>query len=360
MECFHQIINHDSRKKLPIEKGSLDLIVTSPPYPMIEMWDESFSNQNKNIRSALKKGEGNTAFELMHFELNKVWKNIHQLVKEGGIVCINIGDATRTINGNFKLYSNHSKIISDFLKLGFSNLPNIIWRKQTNAPNKFLGSGMLAPGAYVTLEHEYILIFRKGRKREFNTKQEKENRNLSSYFWEERNIWFSDVWDFKGTSQKMNNGVRKRSGAFPFELAYRLINMFSVKGDTVFDPFLGLGTTTFASIASQRNSVGVELENGLVDEVHNNLNGKLVDELNDYLRKRIEKHLDFIETMKSKKGKDYFKYTNKNFDFPVMTKQELNLLINYVKQITKSKNKLISEYYNEPLLDSQVKLNITE
>ena len=62
------------------------------------------------------------------------------------------------------------------LSLGFSALPAIIWRKQTNAPNKFMGSGMLPAGAYVTLEHEYILIFRKGAKREFSSPADKANR----------------------------------------------------------------------------------------------------------------------------------------------------------------------------------------
>jgi DNA modification methylase len=90
------------------------------------------------------------------------------------------------------------------LKLGFTNLPNILWRKQTNAPNKFMGSGMMPPGAYVTLEHEHILIFRNGGKRQFNSQKEKTNRRQSAFFWEERNQWFSDVWmDLKGARQKI-------------------------------------------------------------------------------------------------------------------------------------------------------------
>ena len=85
---------------------------------------------------------------------------------------------------------------------------------------------MLPAGAYVTLEHEYVLIFRKGAKREFKTEAEKKKRRESALFWEERNIWYSDVWtDIKGTEQALPNAVsRQRSAAFPFNLAYRLIN----------------------------------------------------------------------------------------------------------------------------------------
>ena len=87
-------------------------------------------------------------------------------MKNGGIACINIGDATRTLNDVFCLYQNHTRIASSMLRIGFLSLPCILWRKQTNAPNKFMGSGMMPPGAYVTLEHEYVLILRKGNKKE--------------------------------------------------------------------------------------------------------------------------------------------------------------------------------------------------
>ena len=129
---------------------SIDLVVTSPPYPMIEMWDQIFTSQNEKIGRALNKKDGPTAFELMHQELDKVWDELYRVLKVGGIACINIGDATRTINSHFALYTNHSRIQTYMQKLGFSALPAILWRKQTNAPNKFMGSGMMPPGAYVT------------------------------------------------------------------------------------------------------------------------------------------------------------------------------------------------------------------
>lgn len=352
MSNFHKLIHGDSRTIInQIPKESIDLVVTSPPYPMIEMWDESFVAQNHLIKKALNNGNGNLASELMHMELNKVWKNLKRIVKPGGIICINIGDATRTIEKEFRLYSNHTKITEQFVKLGFNNLPNILWRKQTNSPNKFMGSGMLPPCAYVTLEHEYILIFRKGKKREFNSVEEKGNRNQSAFFWEERNSWFSDIWDLKGISQKMSNGVRNRSGAFPFELAYRLINMFSVKGDIIYDPFLGLGTTTFACIASSRNSIGVEIEEKLIKDIMDKSLNILKKEINIFIEYRIRKHLDFVEMKEREQGKEYFKYRNSIYGFPVMTKQEIKALINFIKNINLTSEGFTSEYFEEPLLE---------
>lgn len=232
----HSIYIGASQHMTFTEDNSIDLVVTSPPYPMIEMWDDVMSSQNHRISDNLEE-KPEEAFELMHQELDKVWKECFRVLKIGGFLCINIGDATRTIKGNFTLYNNHSRISKACVDLGFVGLPNIIWRKQTNAPNKFMGSGMLPCGAYVTLEHEWILIFRKGGKREFKKADAKLSRMKSSFFWEERNVWFSDIWDVKGTKQKMRkDSSRERSAAYPFEVPYRLINMFSQKGDMVLDP----------------------------------------------------------------------------------------------------------------------------
>jgi len=193
MQTIHKVIFNNANNMKDIPSESVDLVITSPPYPMIEMWDKQFSSLNHEIKDALDKENGTEAFNLMHEELNKTWKEVYRVLKIGGFVCINIGDATRKIGNSFQLFSNHSRIIHNFQQLDFSVMPSIIWRKQTNKPNKFMGSGMLPSGAYVTLEHEHILIFRKGNNRKFDNAQ-KSLRQNSSYFWEERNIWFSDIW----------------------------------------------------------------------------------------------------------------------------------------------------------------------
>ncbi len=333
----HKIHWGNASNMQAIPSNSVDLMVTSPPYPMIQMWDEIFAQQQEGIQEALEERDGPTSFELMHQLLDKVWAEVYRVLKIGGVACINIGDATRTIDKHFRLYTNHARILQYCISLGFSNLPTILWRKQTNAPNKFMGSGMLPPGAYVTLEHEYILILRKGNKRNFKTAAEKLNRSESAYFWEERNVWFSDIWDLKGVKQRINQSkTRDRSAAFPFELAYRLINMFSVKGDTVLDPFLGTATTSLAAIASKRNSIGYEIDPLLEDLISEQiLDKQLPASCRDYLQKRIAKHLDFVEKRKVLKGENAFKYESIHYDFPVITRQEVKILLEELENVQK-------------------------
>ncbi len=331
METRHRLVFSDARNMDGISDESIDLVVTSPPYPMIQMWDRLFSLLSPNVNARLDDEDGNAAFEAMHIELDKVWRELHRVLKPGSFACINIGDATRTIGGRFQLYPNHARLVSAFRLIGFDTLPVILWRKQTNAPNKFMGSGTLPSGAYVTLEHEYILVFRKGAKRDFDSASEKEARMHSSFFWEERNKWFSDVWDFKGTSQGLNHAeLRSRSAAFPIELAYRLINMYSLYGDTVLDPFMGTGTTALAAIACARNSIGVELDKEFCSHILHQEKAFLKT-ANEILSARILSHNAFVEARRSSNGD--LKYVNNSHGFPVMTRQEVGIVLRRIAQI---------------------------
>lgn len=348
MKTTHKIYWQNANSLYQIDDSSIDLVVTSPPYPMVAMWDEIFVSQNKSIKSHFDKGKEADAFEEMHKLLDKVWDEIYRVTKPGGIVCINIGDATRTINNNFQLFSNHARIINHCLQTGFQNLPNIIWRKTTNAPNKFMGSGMLPTGAYVTLEHEYILVFRKGTKRLFKTDIEKQLRNESSYFWEERNQWFSDVWHLAGTGQTIKNSpTRDRSGAFPFELAYRLINMYSVKNDVILDPFMGTGTSMLAAICARRNSIGCEIDKKMIEVIKGRIDIFYAANLNAIITNRIKSHKEFIKERIDTKGKDSVKYHNYNHNCPVMTKQERGIFINAIKSINFDNNSVFEAEYHE-------------
>ncbi len=331
----HSIYIHASQHMVHTEDNCVDLVVTSPPYPMIEMWDDIMSSQNHRITDNLEENP-EVAFELMHQELDTVWRECFRVLKVGGFLCINIGDATRTIKGNFTLYNNHSRISKACIDIGFVGLPNIIWRKQTNAPNKFMGSGMLPCGAYVTLEHEWILIFRKGGKREFKKADAKLSRMKSSFFWEERNVWFSDIWDIKGTKQKMQkNSSRERSAAYPFEVPYRLINMFSQKGDIVLDPFLGTGTTMQAAMLLGRNSCGYEIDSKFENIIREGIDKLDIDMCNNLIKSRFDAHKNFIANRKSS-GKE-IKHFNETLNCEVMTSQEKEIELNYLESISEDK-----------------------
>lgn len=302
----HILYNQDS-SRMNIASDSIQLIITSPMYPMIAMWD--------NIFGIDIDFDPYGAFNNQHQILAQVWQECIRVLQPGGFICINVGDAVRTINKTFALYANHAKVIEFFVSHGFVQFPGIIWKKPTNAPNKFMGSGCLPPHAYVTLEHEHILILKKPGKRVIEPLRRRE----SAYFWEERNQWFSDLWEIKGEKQTEDG---RRTAAFPFEIPYRLINMFSVQDDWVLDPFMGTGTTNIAALVSKRNSIGYDTDKEAVESAMRRIERPdLPAFVNNRTLKRIHDHEGFIRDREIM-GKEIKGGTHQEYGFKCTSKQE--------------------------------------
>lgn len=333
----HRLINDNSENMKELKNNSIQLIVTSPPYPMISMWDVCFDDW-VNQDTKLQGDSFKSTFEKYHMCLDRVWQECDRVLQDGCFACINIGDAVRTVEDNFQLYSNHTRITEWFINHNYFVLPPIIWHKPTNSPNKFMGSGMYPAGAYVTLEHEYILIFRKGGKRVF-TEEEKLKRQQSAYFYEERNEWFSDIWNIRGTSQKLLNGQsnRERNASYPFEIPYRLISMYSIQNDTILDPFCGLGTTNQASLVLCRNSIGYDIDNKIINTAKSEL---LNYQLRGYciIIDRLDKHKEYAKDDTS------LNYHNEFYDFAVKTKQEVKIQYPLPFMIKKLNDCVVCEY----------------
>jgi modification methylase len=241
----------DARHLRGVADGSIHLVVTSPPYPKLPQWDSLFH--------AL----GADDYPAMLRVLAAAWRECFRVLVPGGILAINIGDALRTEDGRFRLWPNHAETLRAASRIGFRPLPYLLWKKPTNRPNAFLGSGFLPPNAYVTLDCEFILLFRKGDLRRFPAKDPA--RAGSRFSRAERDLWFSQVWsDVRGIPQRTADG---RSAAFPTAVPERLVRMFSIVGDTVLDPFAGTGTTLWAAARLGRHAVGVEWDPAVYAEL---------------------------------------------------------------------------------------------
>jgi modification methylase len=242
-----RVIEGDARAMPGVDPRSVHLVVTSPPYPMIPQWDALFERL------------GATDYDAMHGLLGEVWGRCREVLVPGGLLAVNVGDALRSRDGEFRLWPNHARITETCEALGFRSLPYLLWKKPTNRPNAFLGSGFSPPNAYVTLDCEFILLFRNGGLRRFPAGDAV--RAASRYSRAERDVWFSQVWgDVRGARQGASSG---RTGAFPPEIPARLIRMFSCAGETVLDPFAGTGTTLWEAARLGRSAVGIEIEPAL-------------------------------------------------------------------------------------------------
>ncbi len=243
----HHLIQGDTRSLSFIEDESVHLVVTSPPYWSLKKYNEHPAQL------------GHIA-DYEHFlsELSKVWKEVYRVLVPGGrLVCV-VGDVclSRREHGRHLVMPLHADTTVICRKLGFDNLNPIIWHKISNATfeandgTKFLGKPY-EPNAIIKNDIEFLLMQRKpgGYRR-----PTQEQRRLSMIDKNDYAAWFRQFWNITGAS------TRNHPAPFPFELAYRLVRMFSFWGDTVVDPFCGTGTTMLAAMKCGRNSIGVEID----------------------------------------------------------------------------------------------------
>ena len=252
-----------SERMAEVADGEVSLVATSPPYPLIEMWDAQLAAQTGLAPGDIATAKG---FEASHALLARVWAECWRVLEPGGILAVNVGDATRAVEGDFQCAMNHVRVVEDCQRLGFQSLVPILWRKPTNKPNAFLGSGFLPPNAYVTLDCEFILLFRKGGARRMAARDPL--RYASQFSKAERDAWFSQVWDVRGAAQD-----KEGTAPFPPEIPYRLVRMFSCLGETVLDPFAGSGVTLQVARALGRRAVGYEVNEALRPVVEKGLEG---------------------------------------------------------------------------------------
>ena len=246
----HELYHADSRKVDFLKPETVHLVVTSPPYWTLK--DYNFSEAQLGYIA-----------EYDHFldELDKVWKACYDALVPGGrLVCV-VGDvclSRRKNKGQHLVMPLHSSIQERCRKLGFNNLAPIIWQKIANAVYEATGNGggflgkPYEPNAVIKNDIEFILMERKpGGYRSPSLA----TRILSVIPAEQHKVWFQQIWTgVTGAS------TRDHPAPYPLQLAERLIRMFSFVGDTVFDPFLGTGTTSVAAGKWGRNSIGVEVD----------------------------------------------------------------------------------------------------
>ncbi|MBV6452619.1 MAG: DNA adenine methyltransferase YhdJ [Anaerolineales bacterium] len=228
VEYENKIILGSSERMREIPDNSLQLMVTSPPYNVSKEYDADLS-----LKEYLQL-------------LRNVFNETYRVLVHGGRACVNVANLGR------KPYIPLSDYISRMmLDIGFKMRGEIIWAKGAGAGISMAwGSWQSASNPVLRDTHEYILVFSKGA---FDRKKgRKENTISKEQFME----WTKSVWTMNPESAKKV----KHPAPFPVELPYRLIQLYTFKGDVVLDPFMGSGSTAVAALKSERKFVGYDVD----------------------------------------------------------------------------------------------------
>lgn len=240
-----RIYNDDFLKTVSIEEGSIDLVVTSPPY--------NIDIQYENYRDDIPYDE--------YLVFTRKWlTKCYSLVKDDGRMCLNI-PLDKNKGGQQSVCADITTIAKE---VGWKYHATIIWNEQNISRRTAWGSWLSASAPFVIAPVEVIVVLYK--KNWQKTSGSKKSDITRDEFLE----WTNGVWNFSGESKSRIG----HPAPFPIELPRRCIKLFSFVGDTVLDPFLGSGTTLTACVETNRIGIGVEIDKNYCE----------------LAKKRLEKH----------------------------------------------------------------------
>ena len=198
-----------------IKDGSVDLIVTDPPYRTTSRGNAG----NSGGMLQKKENMNGKVFTYNSIDCSEYAPEFYRLLKDGS---------------HCYIMTNHINLINmlnTFTNCGFHFIKSLIWDKG----NKIMGQ-------YYMSQFEYILFFRKGKGVRIN------------------NCGTSDILSIPNKKLKGEDGKNLHDTEKPVELMRILIENSTKENDIVIDPFMGIGATGVACKQCNRGFVGIELD----------------------------------------------------------------------------------------------------
>lgn len=200
-----------------IPSGSVDMVVTDPPYKLVA--GGKTSGNTSGIFAPSKASRSGKMFQSNSIKFSDWSSDTFRILKDGGHCYIMVNDR------------NMQEMLNAFTAVGFKVLNILFWDKGNVTPNKwYMKAG------------EFVILFRKGKAININ------------------NMGDSTILRFKNSIGNKVHPTEK-----PVDLMQRLIENSSNIGDVILDPFVGGGSSMVACVNTGRNYIGFELDKGYYD-----------------------------------------------------------------------------------------------
>lgn len=224
-----------------LERESVDLVVTSPPYDTLRKYNGVGDTWNEEKFKCIANG---------------LWR----VMKPGGVVVWVVNDKVE--NGG-KTGTCFKQALY-FMELGFKLNDTMIWRKTNPMPQ-------VRQPRYAAC-FEYMFVFSKGKPKTFNpimreTKFGGKNYNSTAKNMDGESgrhalnyVVNSEAVDYNVWDIAVSQNKTSHPAVFPIEIPTRHIQSWTNPGDIVLDPFMGSGTTGIAALWEGRKFIGIELD----------------------------------------------------------------------------------------------------
>lgn len=233
-------------KKFPAD--CVDLIITSPPYNF------GLEYETPGYSDAMY---WNDYFE----KLGRIWLECVRVLKPSGRICVNVQPL-------FSDYiPTHHIVSKQLLDLGLLWKAEILWDKHNyNAKFTAWGSWKSPSMPYLKYTWEFIEVFAKETHKKTGRAEDIDVTG------EEFKKWVNAKWD---VAPERNMKDYNHPAMFPEEIPYRLVKLFSYRGDFVLDPFNGVGTTTLVAKKLGRKYAGIDVSEDYCKTAERRLNATL-------------------------------------------------------------------------------------
>ena len=259
-------------KRIP--DNSVDLIIYSPPFSSLFTYSNYINDMGNN--------ESHEEFFKQYAFL---LKELYRILKPGRLMCCHTkdlgvyknssgytgmydftGEHTRAVLAEgFKLHSKVTIWTDPVLEMQRTKTQRLLYKQVTSDSSK-TGIGMA----------EYITIFKKwdGDEADWEPIVNLNRDNFPLETWQK---WASPVWmdirrtDVLTASEGTAMGDEKHICPLQLGVIERLVNLWSNEGETVFTPFLGIGSEVYEAVRNNRKGIGCELKDSYFDTAVKNI-----------------------------------------------------------------------------------------
>jgi site-specific DNA-methyltransferase (adenine-specific) len=241
-----KVLHRIKAKRGPVEvrrdRRTVDLIFTSPPYNA----DIEYDEWNDKL-----------SFEKYKEFLDESFGSCDTLLNKGCRIVVNIRDIGLGTGERYPVVVLLHELLCK--KRGYKYRGVHIWYKGREESTNAWGSYRSSKNPSIVDLFEYVFVFQKPGDRE----QGKDDIQKTDFVESVIGVWkIRPVKKIFGVGKK---NVAQHPCPFPPELARRVIKLYSQCGDTVLDPFGGIGSTSIGAITAGRNSVSVDISKKYCD-----------------------------------------------------------------------------------------------